>query len=179
MCLNCARAWAEYQGKLPRGPLPVGRSTGHLEAPGVVSAVLELETKIRTAEGLLRTQQDLRKLAPNLQSALDESRMTDPIRFLIPAFRINSMPALLKLASCFPSVPPRRTCGLARIWKTSASRVSTSRDRGDRGGPGRAPSLLPRYNRSARLLLKEARLEASPPRSPTTPFTGKACTSAR
>jgi hypothetical protein len=130
-----------------------------------------LETKIRTAEGLLRTQRDLRKLAPNLQGALDESRMADPIRFLIPAFRINSMPALLKLASLFSLRPPEASpragenlesqrfegVYLAGTEAIEAARVVLF-------------SLLPRYNRAARLLLKEAKLDAAPPRLIYYPF---------
>jgi len=130
-----------------------------------------LETKIRTAEGLLRTQQDLRKLAPNLQSALDESRMTDPIRFLIPAFRINSMPALLKLASLFSLRPPEANLRAGEnlenqrfegVYLAGTEAIEVARVV--------LLSLLPRYNRSARLLLKEARLEASPPRLTYHPF---------
>jgi hypothetical protein len=130
-----------------------------------------LETRIRTPEGLLRTQQDLRKLAPNLPGGLDASRAADPIRFLIPAFKINSMPALLKLASLFSLHPPEASLragenlGSRRfegVYLAGAEAIEVARVV--------LLSLLPRYNRSARLLCKEARIEAAPPRLTYYPF---------
>jgi hypothetical protein len=171
VCLMCARAWAEYQGSYREVPYQLADLPATWKLPVWYLPFWSLETKIRTAGGLLRTQQDLRRLAPNLQSAVDESRMADPIRFLIPAFRINSMPALLKLASLFSLRPPEANLRagenlesqrfegvyLAGTEAIEAARVVLL-------------SLLPRYNRSARLLLKEARLEATPPRLIYYPF---------
>lgn len=171
VCLICARAWAEYQGSYREVPYQLAELPPAWKLPVWYLPFWNLETKIHSAEGLLRTQQDLRKLAPNLPSGLDESRMADPIRFLIPAFKINSMPALLKLAGLFSLRPPEANLRagenlenqrfegvyLAGTEAIEAARVVLL-------------SLLPRYNRSARLLLKEARLEASPPRLTYYPF---------
>ena len=171
VCLICARAWAEDQGSYREVPYQLADLPATWRLPVWYLPFWNLETKIHTAEGLLRTQQDLRKLAPTLQSALDQSRMTDPIRFLIPAFRISSMSALLRLAGSCSLRPPEASLRpgenlenhrfegvyLAGTEAIEAARVVLL-------------SLVPRYNRSARLLLREARLEAVPPRLIYYPF---------
>jgi predicted Zn-ribbon and HTH transcriptional regulator len=171
VCLICARAWAEDQGSYREVPYQLADLPVTWKRPVWYLPFWNLEARIRTADALLRTQGDLRTLAPNLQSLLDQSRMTDPIRFLVPAFRINSMPALLKLASLFSLRPPEANLRtgenlenqrfegvyLAGTEAIEAARVVLL-------------SLLPRYNRSARSLLKEARLEAAPPRLVYYPF---------
>jgi predicted Zn-ribbon and HTH transcriptional regulator len=171
VCLICARAWAEYEGSYREVPYQLADLPATWKLPVRYLPFWNLETRIRTAQALLRTQGDLRKLAPNLQGSVDQSKMTDPIRFLVPAFRIKSMPALLKLASLFSLRPPEANL---RVGDNLANRRFEGVDL-----PGTEAieaarvvllSLLPRYSRAARLLLKDASLEAAPPRLVYYPF---------
>jgi DNA-directed RNA polymerase subunit RPC12/RpoP len=171
VCLKCARAWAEHQTGYREVPYQAVSVPATWKLPVRYLPFWDVEARILTAKGVLRTQRDLRGLAPNLPGRLNDSEGAKAIRFLLPAFKINSMPALLKLATLFTLHPPtaslrpekhlenERVEGvhLASTEATHVARVVLL-------------SLVPRYNRAARLLVKEARLEATPPRLLYYPF---------
>ena len=95
----------------------------------------------------------------------------DPIRFLIPAFKINSMPAFSKLATQFSLHPPEQVerpkeylekekfAGVYLAGKEAAEMAHVV-----------LIEMLPRYHRRGRRSLQSVRIESHPPRLVYYPF---------
>jgi hypothetical protein len=171
VCPTCTRGWQEQHGRYRELEYELVSVPRDWQQPVHYLPFWDLETRIHASREILQTRADLARLAPGLAVGSDAQYLSSPIRFLIPAFKINSMPSFQKLATLFSVRPPEGSYrAKERLEKERFEGVYLA------GGEAREMaqvvlfSLVPIYNRRARLLLKDIRLESQPPRLVYYPF---------
>jgi hypothetical protein len=130
-----------------------------------------LHIQIYTPEGMLKTRSDLRQLIPSLPAHRSAEKGSNSIHFLIPAFRIRNVKSLSKLANLFCISPPQqRLRRKEELGKQTFESVCLAGEEAKELAWVTLISMIPRYHRRARKLLKDAKLKAGPPRLVYYPF---------
>jgi hypothetical protein len=164
ICPTCTRAWAEYKGAYTQVEYQLTAVESGCEHILHYMPFWVLQTRIHTAQGLLSTRADLRKLAPGLTAGRQDPHAADPIRFPIPAFRIKSMRSLCRFATLFSRRPPDSGPRVKeRLEKEKFAAVYLLAGEAEEMARVVLFSLVPKYHRTARRLLKEATFESRPP----------------
>jgi hypothetical protein len=131
----------------------------------------DLGIQIHTPDKVLQNRSDLRTLLPNLPVARESGNGAQSIRFLIPAFKIRSTKALSKLATLFclnpPSQPLRAKEGLE---KEKFEGVCLGAVEAEQLARVVLISMVPRYNRRARNVVKESKITVETSRLIYYPF---------
>lgn len=171
VCLTCTRAWTERLGRYREVDYQMVSIESEWRKSVRYLPFWNLEAPVRLADHILRTRADLGRLAPAITAGSRAQGARDPISFFIPAFKISNMHSLCKLATTFFMRPPR--AGLRAkegLEKQRFEAVSLS----DREAAEMARvvlfSIVPRYNRRARRLLKDAQVQSAKPRLVYYPF---------
>ncbi|UCG14122.1 MAG: hypothetical protein JSU72_06550 [Deltaproteobacteria bacterium] len=172
VCPTCCRAWGENNGNYKEIEYQLAAVQRECEHSICYMPFWDLETQIHTPEGVLRSKTDLCRLVPSLQVQGNQGG-TNPetIHFLIPAFRIKSMPAFCKLATQFTVRPPH--CRLRSKQELEKQKFAGVFLPGKEAGEMARViliSMVPKYHRRARQLLKNTKLEFTPPRLIYYPF---------
>ena len=131
----------------------------------------ELNIQIHTAQGVLETRSDLRMLVPALPTGKKRGNGSDSIRFLIPAFRIRNLKSLSKLANLFClSPPPKKLRAKERLDKERFEAQCLPSQEALEFARAVLISMVPKYHRRARNLLKDSELKGGRPRLVYYPF---------
>ena len=171
VCRTCTRAWAEDYGKYREVDYQLVAVPQKIEHELRYMPFWDLETQIHTSEGTMRTRADLRKLLPTVQAGGQRENGSSPIQFLIPAFKINSMTAFSKLATQFCLRPPKQSFRRKeQLEKELFEGVYLAGGEVEEMARVVLISMLPRYHRRARTLLKDAELKSATPRLVYYPF---------
>ena len=172
ICSTCDRAWTEKNGSYKEVDYQMVAIHSNFDRDSIhYMPFWDLKIQICTPDAVLRTRADLKKLAPSLQLDKGAANVSDSIRFLIPAFKIRDIKSLSKLATLFCSSPPGRSF---RAKKRSENERFQGVFLAGREAEEMARvvliSMVPRYHRRARKLLKDAKLEAGIPQLVYYPF---------
>ncbi len=171
ICPTCARSWAEKKGSYEEVDYQLVATPGNLDHAIRYLPFWDFEIQIHTPDEVLRTRADLHKLAPALQVGRGGGHISDPIRFLIPAFKIKDIKSLSRLATLFCSSPPQQEFrAKERLEKEKFEGVFLAGEEAEEMARVVLISMVPRYHRRARELIKNARLEAGLPRLIYYPF---------
>jgi len=164
VCPTCTRAWTEKQGSYKEIDYRLVSTLPDLQHDVYYMPFWDLIARIHTSEGVLSNRADLSRLIPSLQAGQGTMNALDPIRFLIPAFKINSMPAFSRLATQFSLHPPEQAnrpkeylekekfAGVYLAGKEAAEMAHVV-----------LIEMLPKYHRRARKSLQNVRIETRPP----------------
>ncbi|MBW1981755.1 MAG: hypothetical protein JRJ12_11100 [Deltaproteobacteria bacterium] len=164
ICTTCSRAWSERHGSYRETEFQLANLPADWKRPFFFLPFWELQAEVHTSEEVLRTWADLGKIFPALTLGSIALTASQPICLRIPAFKINSMPAFLKLASRFTVNPPAAAVrAKEQLAKFSFDSVFLPGKEAVDMGRVVLLSLMPRYNRRARALLKNFHLDARPP----------------
>ncbi len=102
VCDECKRGWVEYGGKFHRVRYKVARVTGtsSINKNLVFLPFWRLRGVIHTSDGLIESLSDLtgRGYQPYRLRSVSNGKI-QPLQFMIPAFKIRSIPAFNKIAS--------------------------------------------------------------------------------
>ncbi len=171
ICPTCCRAWAEQGGRYQEVDYHlVGVPSGFHQSVHYMP-FWDLKTQINTSQGLLKTRSDLRKLIPALPTGKERGKVSDSIRFLIPAFRIRNLKSLSKLAHLFCVSPPyQKLRAKERLEKELFEGVSLADQEAEELARVVLISMVPKYHRRARNILKDVELKAGLPRLVYYPF---------
>jgi hypothetical protein len=171
ICSTCTRAWAEEHGNYKETVYELVAVPGDFNHAFRYMPFWDVEIQIHTSDEVLRTRADLHKLAPALKVGGEKVNVLDPIRFLIPAFKIKDIKSLSKLATLFCSSPPEQKFrAKERLEEVKFQGVCLAGAEAEEMARVVLISMVPRYHRRARKLLKNARLETSSPRLVYYPF---------
>jgi hypothetical protein len=171
VCRTCTRAWMENHGTYNEVEYELVAVQHEGEYEIRYMPFWHLETQIHTSEGILSTRADLSKLVPTVRATGQGGNGSSPIHFLIPAFKINSLSSFSKLATQFCLRPPNQSFRRQeQLDKELCEGVYLAGNEADEMARVVLISMLPRYHRRARTLLKDATLTSSPPRLIYYPF---------
>jgi hypothetical protein len=171
ICPTCTRAWDEQNGSYKELDYQLIAVQGKFEHAIRYMPFWDLEAKIHTTDKVLKTRSDLRRLLPNLQAGRGGGNGSDPIRFLIPAFKVRDIKSLSKLATLFCLNPPEQKFRAKELLeKEKFEGVYLADEEAKEMARVVLISMVPRYHRRARKLLKDAKLEADMPRLIYYPF---------
>jgi hypothetical protein len=171
ICPTCTRGWAEHSGGYQEVDYHLVEVPSEFDQSVHYMPFWDLKTQIHTSQGVLKTRSDLRKLIPALPTGKEQGEGSDSIRFLIPAFRIRNLRSLSKLANLFCLNPPsQKLRAKERLEKERFEGVSLARKEAEQLAQVVLISLVPKYHRRARNLLKDAALKAGRPRLVYYPF---------
>jgi hypothetical protein len=171
ICPTCARAWAEEHGNYKEMDYQLVAVPGNLDQAIRYLPFWDLEIQIHTPHEVLKTRADLSKLAPGLRVGSAGRNGADTIRFLIPAFKIKDIKSLSKLATLFCSSPPQQNFrAKERLEKEKIEGVCLAGAEAEEMARVVLISMVPRYHRRARKLLKDTRIQAGLPKLVYYPF---------
>jgi hypothetical protein len=174
ICPTCTRAWIEKKGSYKEVDYTVVAPDGNFCGAVHYLPFWDLEIQIHTSDEILRTRADLRKLAPTLQVGKKKGKDSDSIHFLIPAFKIKDIKSLAKLATLFCTSPPERKFRAKEsLEQERFEGVYLSGEEAEEMARVVLISMVPRYHRRGRRLLKDAKLESALPRLMYFPFCRK------
>jgi DNA-directed RNA polymerase subunit RPC12/RpoP len=162
ICTTCTRAWAEKNGSYTEMDYQLIAVQSDCDHAIRYMPFWNLKAQIHTPEGVLKTQTDLRKLLPAIKARQDGKMGSDSIQFLIPAFKIKDIKSISKLATVFCLRPPeQRVRAKERLEKEKFEGVYLAREEAEDMAQVVLISMVPKYHRRARKLLKDARLKSS------------------
>ncbi|MCG6918032.1 MAG: hypothetical protein LJE89_10850 [Deltaproteobacteria bacterium] len=171
ICPTCTRAWAEHRGSYQEVDYHLVGLPDEFDKPIHYMPFWDLKTHIRTSQGVLKTKSDLRKLIPALPTGKGRGNGSDSIRFLIPAFRIKNLKSLSKLAHIFCLSPPsQKLRAKENLKKEIFQGVSLAGQEAEQLAQVVLISMVPKYHRRARNLLKDSEFESGRPRLVYYPF---------
>jgi Zn-finger nucleic acid-binding protein len=171
ICPTCARAWAEHGGSYQEVDYHLVGIPSEFDQPVHYMPFWKLKTQIHTPNGVLKTKSDLGKLIPALSSGKGRGKGADSIRFLIPAFRIRNLKSLSKLAHIFCVSPPsQKLRAKDNLKKERFEGVSLAGQEAEQLAQVVLISMVPKYHRRARNLLKDSELKAGRPQLVYYPF---------
>jgi predicted RNA-binding Zn-ribbon protein involved in translation (DUF1610 family) len=171
ICPTCSRAWSEQSGRYQEVDYHlIGLPSGFHQSVHYMP-FWDLKTQIHTSHGVLKTRSDLKQLIPALPAGKARVKGSNAIRFLIPAFRIRNLKSLSKLAHLFCVSPPsQKLRAKERLEKERFEGVSLADQEAEELARVVLISMVPKYHRRARNVLKDAELKAGPPRLVYYPF---------
>jgi hypothetical protein len=171
ICATCTRAWAEHDGSYKEVDYQMIAEPDRFDHAISYMPFWNLQMQIHTPEGMLRTRADLRRLIPSLPADSSAEKGSNVIHFLIPAFRIRNVKSLSKLATLFCiSPPPQRFRAKEELGKEKFESVCLAGEEAKELARVTLISMIPRYHRRARKMLKDAKLKAGPPSLVYYPF---------
>ncbi len=171
ICPTCTRAWAEHNGSYKEVDYQLVAVPSKFEHPIRYMPFWDLKTQIHTPDEVLKTRSDLRRLIPALPTGRDTGNGPGSIRFLIPAFKIRNIKSLSKLANLFCVSPPsQRLRAKERLEEEKFESVCLVGKEAEELARVVLISMVPRYHRRARKLLRDAKLKAEVPRLVYYPF---------
>lgn len=171
ICPTCTRAWAEHSGSYQEVDYHLIAAPPQFAQSVHYMPFWELQAQIHTTQGVLKSRSDLRKLIPALPNGKKGDNGSDAIRFLIPAFRIRNLKSLSKLANLFcVSPPPEKLRAKERLDKERFEAVCLAGQEAEEFARVVLISMVPKYHRRARNLLKDSELKAERPRLVYYPF---------
>jgi hypothetical protein len=119
----------------------------------------ELRIQVHTPDKVLQNRSDLRTLLPNLPLARESGNGAQSIRFLIPAFKIRNTKALSKLATLFcVNPPPQSLRANEGLEKEKFEGVCLGGEEAEQLARVVLISMVPRYNRRARKVVKKSKI---------------------
>jgi hypothetical protein len=171
ICSTCTRAWAEHGGGYQEVDYHLIGVPDEFDQPVHYMPFWHVKAQIHTSQGVLKTRSELRKLIPALPAGKKQGKGPDSIRFLIPAFRIRNLRSLSKLANLFCVSPPsQKLRPKERLDRERFEGVSLAPQEAEELAQVVLISMVPKYHRRARNLLKDAELKAGRPRLVYYPF---------
>jgi hypothetical protein len=171
ICSTCTRAWAEHSGSYQEVDYHLVGLPDDCDQPVHYMPFWELKTQIRTSQGVLKTKSDLRKLIPAFPTGKGRRNGSDSIHFLIPAFRIRNLKSLSKLAHIFCVSPPcQKLRPKENLKKERFQGVSLAGQEAQQLAQVVLISMVPKYHRRARNLLKDSEFQSGRPRLVYYPF---------
>jgi len=171
VCSTCTRAWTEQNGSFTEVDYQLVTKPDKFDHAVSYMPFWNLEIQIDTPDRVLQTRSDLRRLVPSLPTGRGGENGAGAIRFLIPAFRIRNVKSLSKLANLFcVSPPPQRLQPKERLEKEKFESVCLAGEEAEELARVTLISMIPRYHRRARKMLKQAKLKAGRPTLVYFPF---------
>ena len=171
ICSTCTRAWTEKAGGYQEVKYRMLAAPDQFEHNVRYMPFWEMKTQIQTGDEVLSTRSDLCKLVPALNMGRGKGNGSSSIRFLIPAFRIRDIKSLSKLATLFCSNPPKQSFrAKERLEKEIFESVYLAGEEAKEMARVVLISMVPRYHRRARKLLKDVTIKAAVPRLVYYPF---------
>ena len=171
ICPTCTRAWVEQSGSYQEVDYHLTALPPAFDQSVHYMPFWELKIQIHTSHGVLKTRADLRTLIPAFPIGKEKKKGSDPIRFLIPAFRIRNLKSLCKLANLFCVNPPQGKPRIKeRLDKERFGAVSLVGKEAEEFARVVLISMVPKYNRRARNVLRDSELKAGRPRLVYYPF---------
>jgi hypothetical protein len=171
ICPTCTRAWTEHSDSYQEVDYHLVATPDDFDKSVYYMPFWELKIQIHTAQGVLKTRSDLGKLVPALPIGKQRGTGSDSIRFLIPAFRIRNLKSLSKLANLFClSPPPKKLRAKERLEKERFEAQCLASQEALEFARAVLISMVPKYHRRARNLLKDCELRGGRPRLVYYPF---------
>jgi hypothetical protein len=171
ICRTCARAWVEHRGSYQEVGYQLIAVPSGFNKTVHYMPFWDLKTQIHTPQGVLKTRSDLRKLIPALPAGKESGNGSDSIRFLIPAFKIRNLTSLCKLANLFCVSPPSKKLRANEcLEKERFEAVFLAGQEAEELARVVLISMVPKYHRRARNVLKGSELKAARPRLVYYPF---------
>ena len=171
VCATCTRAWVENAGRYQEVEYQLVAVPEKFQHPTRYMPFWDLGIQIHTPDRVLQNRSDLRTLLPNLPVVRESGNGAQSIRFLIPAFKIRNTKALSKLATLFcvnpPSQPLRAKEGLE---KEKFEGVCLGGEEAEQLARVVLISMVPRYNRRARNVVKKSKITVETSRLIYYPF---------
>ncbi|MEE8316979.1 MAG: hypothetical protein V3R70_10555, partial [Syntrophobacteria bacterium] len=131
----------------------------------------DLRIQIHTPDGVIKNRSDLRTLLPNLPVVREGENGAQSIRFLIPAFKIRNTKALSKLANTFSVNPPSQPLRAKEaLEKEKFEGVCLGGEEAKQLARVVLISMVPRYNRRARKVVKKSKITVETSRLIYYPF---------
>jgi Zn-finger nucleic acid-binding protein len=171
VCATCTRVWIEKAGSYREVEYQLVAVPEKFEHATRYMPFWDLGIQIHTPDRVLQNRVDLRTLLPNLPVGRESGNGAQSIKFLIPAFKIRGPKALSKLATLFclnpPSRPPRAREDLE---KEIFEGVCLGGEEAEQLAQVVLISMVPRYNRRARKVLKKSKISVETTRLIYYPF---------
>jgi hypothetical protein len=159
VCATCTRAWVENAGRYQEVEYQLVAVPEKFEHATRYMPFWDLRIQIHTPDGVFKNRSDLRTLLPNLPVARESGNDADSIRFLIPAFKIRSTKALSKLANLFCVNPPSQQLRAKEaLEKEKFEGVCLGGEEAEQLAWVVLISMVPRYNRRARKVVKKSKI---------------------
>ena len=171
ICPTCTRAWTENAGSYQEVDYQLVATPKMFQHDVHYMPFWDMETRIQMTGGVFRSRFELRKLLPNLPPVREGESGSKSVRFLIPAFKIRSPMSLSKLANLFCVSPPSKEVRPKRkLEKEKFEAVCLDDAEAQQLAQTVLLSMVPRYNRKARDLLKDSKIKLKKSRLVYYPF---------
>ena len=171
VCATCTRAWVENAGRYQEVDYEIAAGPEKFEHAIRYMPFWDLRTQIHTPDGFFKNRSDLRKLLPNLPVGREGGKGAQSIQFLIPAFKIRNTKALSKLANLFCVNPPsQKLRAKEALEKEKFEGVCLGGEEAEQMARVVLISMVPRYNRRARNVVKKSKITVETTRLIYYPF---------
>lgn len=171
VCATCTRAWVENTGRYQEVDYEIAAVPEKFEHAIRYMPFWDLRTQIHTPDGVFKNRSDLRKLLPNLPVGREGGNGAQSIQFLIPAFKIRNTKALSKLANLFCVNPPSQQLRAKEaLEKEKFEGVCLGSEEAEQMARVVLISMVPRYNRRARNVVKKSKITVETSRLIYYPF---------
>ncbi|MCG6945645.1 MAG: hypothetical protein LJE87_09910 [Deltaproteobacteria bacterium] len=171
VCATCTRAWIEKAGSYREVEYQLVAVPEKFEHATRYMPFWDLGIQIHTPDRVLQNRVDLRTLLPNLPVGSESGNGAQSIKFLIPAFKIRGPKALSKLATIFCANPPSRPLRAREgLEKEKFEGVCLGGEEAEQLAQVVLISMVPRYNRRARKVLKKSKISVETTRLIYYPF---------
>ena len=171
VCATCTRAWVENAGRYQEVEYQLVAVPKKFEHATRYMPFWDLRIQIHTPDGVFKNRSDLRTLLPNLPVGREGGNDAGSILFLIPAFKIRSTNALSKLANLFCVNPPSQQLRAKEaLEKEKFEGVCLGGEEAEQLAWVVLISMVPRYNRRARNVVKKSKITVETSRLIYYPF---------
>ena len=171
VCATCTRAWAENAGQYQEVEYQIVAVPEKFEHATRYMPFWSLRIQIHTPDGVLQNRSDLRTLLPNLPLVRESGNGSQSIRFSIPAFKVRNSKALSKLATLFCVNPPSQPLRAKEsLEKERFEGVCLGGAEAEQLARVVLISMVPRYNRRARKVVKKSKITVETSRLIYYPF---------